>query len=72
MRQLQIKYHCSYLFFKGKLLKKTKKKKNVTSHKEISKELYDFNRNLYTEKFNVYKDKISQFLNIISIPQLTS
>ena len=43
--------------------------KNVKRHKEVSKELFDFYLNLFTEKLNISKDKILSFLNLISISQ---
>ena len=32
--------------------------KNVKRHKEVSKELFDFYLNLFTEKLNISKDEI--------------
>ena len=43
--------------------------KNVKRHKEVSKELFDFYLNLFTEKLNISKDEILSFLNLISISQ---
>ena len=43
--------------------------KNVKRHKEVSKELFDFHLNLFTEKLNISKDEILSFLNLISISQ---
>ena len=43
--------------------------KNVKRHKEVSKELFDFYLNLFTEKLNISKDEIFSFLNLISISQ---
>lgn len=43
--------------------------KNVKRHEEVSKELFDFYLNLFTEKLNISKDEILSFLNLISISQ---
>ena len=43
--------------------------KNVKRQKEVSKELFDFYLNLFTEKLNISKDEILSFLNLISISQ---
>ena len=45
--------------------------KGPKCHKQTSKELFDFHRNLFTEKGIVSKDQILQFLNFIWILQLT-
>ena len=50
----------------------TKDKKSLTCHKRINQELFDFNKNLFSENLNVSKNKIIQFLNLVSIPQLTA
>ena len=49
----------------------TKDKKSLTCHERINQELFDFNKNLFSENLNVSKNKIIQFLNLVSIPQLT-
>ena len=46
-------------------------KKSFTCHERINQELFDFNKNLFSENLNVSKNKIIQFLNLVSIPQLT-
>ena len=50
------------------LLQKIKK---PYSPKRINRELFDFCRGLFSENLNVSKNKIMQFLNLVSIPQLT-
>ena len=49
----------------------TKDKKNLTCHKKINQELFDFYKGLFSENLNVSKNEIMQFLNLVSIPQLT-
>ena len=49
----------------------TKDKKKLTCHKRINQELFDFYKGLFSENLNVSKNKIMQFLNLVSIPQLT-
>ena len=49
----------------------TKDKKNLTCHKRINQELFDFYKGLFSENLNVSKNEIMQFLNLVSIPQLT-
>ena len=49
----------------------TKDKKNLTCHKKINQELFDFYEGLFSENLNVSKNEIKQFLNLVSIPQLT-
>ena len=49
----------------------TKDKKNLTFHKKINQELFDFYKGLFSENLNVSKNEIMQFLNLVSIPQLT-
>ena len=44
---------------------------NFTSLKEITKELFDFNKNLFTEKLHLSKDETLPFSNFILILQLT-
>ena len=39
--------------------------------KRINQELFDFYKGLFSENLNVSKNKIMQFLNLVSIPQLT-
>ena len=46
-------------------------KKNLTCHKKINQELFDFYKSLFSENLNVSKNEIMQFLNLVSIPQLT-
>ena len=47
-----------------------KRLKNLVCHKRIIQELFDFYKNLFPEIFNVSKNEIMQFLNLVSIPQL--
>ena len=49
----------------------TKDKKNLTCHKKINQELFDFYKGLFSENLKVSKNEIKQFLNLVSIPQLT-
>ena len=49
----------------------TKDKKNLTCHKRINQELFEFYNGLFSQNLNVSKNKIMQFLNLVSIPQLT-
>ena len=49
----------------------TKDKKNLTCHKKINQELFDFYKALFSENLNVSKNEIMEFLNLVSIPQLT-
>ena len=49
----------------------TKDKKKLTCHKRINQELFDFYKGLFSENLNVSKNEIMQFLNLVSIPQLT-
>ena len=49
----------------------TKDKKNLTCHKKINQELFDFYKGLFSENLNVSKNEIMQFLNLVSVPQLT-
>ena len=50
----------------------TKDKKNpYICCKRINQELFDFYKGLFSENLNVSKNKIMQFLNLVSIPQLT-
>ena len=49
----------------------TKDKKNLTCRKTINQELLDFYQGLFSENLNVSKNEIIQFLNLVSIPQLT-
>ena len=46
-------------------------KKNLTCHKRINQELFDFYKGLFSENLNVSKNEIMQFLNLVFIPQLT-
>ena len=46
-------------------------KKSLTCHKRINQELFDFYKGLFSENLNVSKNEIMQFLNLVSIPQLT-
>ena len=46
-------------------------KKNLTCYKSINQELFDFYKGLFSENLNVPKNKIMEFLNLVSIPQLT-
>ena len=46
-------------------------KKNLTCDKKINQELFDFYKGLFSENLNVSKNEIMQFLNLVSIPQLT-
>ena len=49
----------------------TKDKKNLTCHKRINQELLDFYKALFLENLNLFKNKIMQLLNLVSIPLLT-
>ena len=49
----------------------TKDKINLTYHKKINQELFDFYKGLFSENLNVSKNEIMPFLNLVSIPQLT-
>ena len=46
-------------------------KKNLTCLERISQELFYFYKGLFSENLNVSKNEIMQFLNLVSIPQLT-
>ena len=47
-------------------------KKNLTCHKKkINQELFDFYKGLFSENLYVSKNEIKEFLNLVSIPQLT-
>ena len=48
-----------------------KEKKKLTCHKRINQELFDFYKGLFSENLNVSKNEIMQFLNLVSVPQLT-
>ena len=39
--------------------------------KRINQELFDSDKSLFSESVNVSKNEIKQFLNLVSIPQLT-
>ena len=54
-----------------KIRKITKDRKNLTCHKRMNQELFDFYKGLFSENLNVSKNEIMQFLNLVSIPQLT-
>ena len=49
----------------------TKDKKNLTCHKRINQELLDFYKALFLENLNLFKNKIMQLLNLVSILLLT-
>ena len=49
----------------------TQDEKNLTCRKKINQELFDFYKNLFSKNLNASKNEIMQFLNLISIPQLT-
>ena len=49
----------------------TKDKKNLTCHKKINQELFDFYKGLFSENLNVSKNEIMQFLNLVSTLRLT-
>ena len=46
-------------------------KKPYICCQRINQELFDFYNGLFSENLNVSKNKIMQFLNLVSIPQLT-
>ena len=52
-----------------KILQKIKK--TLTCHKRINQEFFDFYKGLFSENLNMSKNEIMQFLNLVSIPQVT-
>ena len=46
-------------------------KKPYICRKKINQELFDFYKGLFSENLNLSKNEIMQFLNLVSIPQLT-
>ena len=52
-----------------KIRKITKDRKNLTCHKRMNQELFDFCKGLFSENLNVSKNEIMQFLNLVSVPQ---
>ena len=44
--------------------------KNLTCHKKINQELFDFYKNLFSEYLKESMNEIVHFLNLVSIPWL--
>ena len=74
--QIQWKFFTTFfLILKNLELLKTQikifqKMKNLTCHKKINQELFDFYKNLFSEYLKESMNEIVQFLNLVSIPQL--
>ena len=49
----------------------TKDKKTLTCHKRIDQDLFDFYKGSFSENLNVSENEVMQFLNLVSVPQLT-
>ena len=68
---IRIRSKCDWYEYGDKSSNITKDKKNLACHKRINQELFDFYKGLFSENLNVSKNEIMQFLNLVSIPQLT-
>ena len=47
------------------------RRKDLRCHKRTNQELFDFYKNVFSENFNVSKNEMMQFLNLVAVPQLT-
>ena len=68
---IRIRSKCDWYEYGDKSSNITKDKKNLACHKRINQELFDFYKGLFSENLKVSENETMQYLNLVSIPQLT-